>query len=88
MLTGDNMDLGLAIPLHREALWLRPAPHPDCPSSLTNLANTLTTRSKQIGNIKDMNEAISLLQTALTLQPVFHLYHSDSINNLGTALYT
>ncbi|EPT05738.1 hypothetical protein FOMPIDRAFT_1111310, partial [Fomitopsis schrenkii] len=41
---GDRGDLDSAITLHREALELRPAGHPDRSSSLNNLATALHTR--------------------------------------------
>ena len=40
---GQEIDLDKVISLHRQALDLRPPPHPYRPSSLNNLATTLWT---------------------------------------------
>ncbi|KIJ60794.1 hypothetical protein HYDPIDRAFT_32007 [Hydnomerulius pinastri MD-312] len=71
---GDRKDLDEAIELHRVALQLMPAGHPDCSASLNNLANALSTRFEQ--------------RVALQLTPVGHLHCSTLLNNLANALRT
>jgi tetratricopeptide (TPR) repeat protein len=78
--------LNEAISLHREALALQPAPHPDRFTSLNNLAVAL--RSQRDGGIQvgTLHEAISLHREALALRPAPHPDRPSSLNNLGDAL--
>ncbi|KAF8508157.1 hypothetical protein JB92DRAFT_2733340 [Gautieria morchelliformis] len=77
-----------AISLHREALELRPAPHPDRSSSLNNIAAALSTRFRQSGRQGDLEAAILLHREALELRPAPHPGRSSSLNNIATALST
>jgi tetratricopeptide (TPR) repeat protein len=79
-------DLEEAISLHREALELRPSPHPDRSQSLSNLGNALGDRYNYTGAATDLEEAILLLREALELRPSPHSLRSLSLNNLGLAL--
>ena len=83
---GHQSDLDEAISLHRQALELRPSPHPDQSSSLNNLAFALLTRFEQRGQQSDLDEAISLHRQALKLQAPPHPNRSSSLNNLANAL--
>ena len=56
--SGQREDLDEAISLHREALGLRPAPHPHRSDSLNDLAAALDTRFGQSGQRDDLDEAI------------------------------
>ena len=60
-------DLNTAIWFLREALTLRPAPHPHRPDSLNKLAETLVVRFWHDGQLQDLCEAISLAGKALGL---------------------
>ncbi|KAJ6533537.1 hypothetical protein B0H19DRAFT_1186182, partial [Mycena capillaripes] len=59
--------------LHREALALCAAPHPNRAASLGNLANALRKRFERKGNAQDLDEAIQLHQEALALRPGLNL---------------
>ena len=85
---GASNDLDEAIYLLREALLLRPAPHPDRSMSLNNLAATLQTCFEQRGASNDLDEAISLRREVLLLRPAPHRYRSWSLHNLANALQT
>ncbi|RXW16289.1 hypothetical protein EST38_g9558 [Candolleomyces aberdarensis] len=86
--TGNIDFLHEAISNHREALGLRPAPHPDRSESLNRLANALGDLYTYNGDIKPLTEAISLLREALTLCPGPHPDRPLSLNNLATSLGT
>jgi len=82
----SNRDLDKEIIAFRRGL--EPAPHPDCSTSLNDLANALQTRFEQRGASNDLDEAISLHREALLLRPASHPDHSMSLNNLANALQT
>ncbi|THH04718.1 hypothetical protein EW146_g10105 [Bondarzewia mesenterica] len=86
--TGQLGDLEEAISFDRQALDLRPAPHPDRWISLNNLATTLWTRFGQTGQPGDLEETISFHRQAVELRPAPHLHRWMSLNNLATALST
>ena len=86
--SGQREDLDEAISLHREALGLRAAPHPDRSRSLNNLAICAFTRFGQSGQREDLDEAISLHREALGLLPAPHPDRSSSLNNLAIVLST
>ena len=65
---GERKDLDNAGFLHRDALDLRPAPHPDRSMSLSNLANASHTRFNQSGQHDDLDEEISFHRDALELR--------------------
>ncbi|KAJ2930645.1 hypothetical protein H1R20_g6447, partial [Candolleomyces eurysporus] len=83
---GSLTDLDKAISLHREALQLRPSPHPDRSFSLDNLGHALLDRHWLTGTMADLEEAISVYRKALELRPLHHLLRSDSLDNLGGVL--
>ncbi|KAG0691935.1 CHAT domain-containing protein [Suillus ampliporus] len=62
--------------------------HPDRSSSLSNLANGLSTRFSHRGNDQDLDEAIILQREALALRPVCHPDRSSSLNGLANGLST
>jgi hypothetical protein len=51
--------------LLRNALELRPSPHPGRLSSLDSLARGLYAKFRHTGNVADLDEAISLLENAV-----------------------
>ena len=81
-------DLEEAISLHREALALRPVPHPHRSTSLNNLANVLWIRFERKGPMDDLEQAILLLREALTLCPAPHPDRFLSLDGLARALST
>ncbi|PPQ93378.1 hypothetical protein CVT25_007087, partial [Psilocybe cyanescens] len=85
---GEQDDLDEAISLHRQALKLRPAPHPGRSMSLSNLAHAVRTQFNQRGDRSNLNEAISLHKQALELRLAPHPERSTSLNDLANALWT
>ncbi|KAF8431483.1 CHAT domain-containing protein [Boletus edulis BED1] len=81
-------DLDEAIVLRREALELCPQGHPDRSTYLNSLANSLSTRYKQLGATADLDEAIVLAREALELCPQGHPHCSTYLNNLANSLST
>jgi hypothetical protein len=80
--------LDQAITLDREALALRPVGHPDWSSSLSSLANRLSTRFDQQGNDEDLDQAIAFHGEVLALHPVGHTDRFSSLSNLAVHLST
>ena len=72
--------------MHREALLLRPSPHPNRSESLINLAYGLQTCFEQRGASNDLDEAISLLTQANFVRSAHHPLHSDQLKRLAIAL--
>ena len=64
--TGSMVDLNEAISMDRETLSLRPAPHPDRASSLTNLGLGLWDRFQKAGSMADLEEAILMHRESLS----------------------
>ncbi|KAJ7839402.1 CHAT domain-containing protein, partial [Mycena leptocephala] len=85
---GDPKDIDEAITLHREALEIRAAPHPDRGGSLNNLAAAVQTRFEQWGDPKDIDEAITLHREALEIHAAPHPERGCSLNNLAAAVQT
>ena len=67
---------------------LRPALHSRRSDSLSNLASALFTRFEQVGQLVDLEEAISLFMESLMLRPASHPRRSDSLTNLASAIKT
>ena len=84
--TGSMVDLNEAISMHRETLSLRPTPHPDRSSSLTNLGLGLLDRFRRTGLIADLEEALLMHRESLSLCPTPHSDYAILINNVGTGL--
>ncbi|KAJ7107941.1 CHAT domain-containing protein [Mycena epipterygia] len=80
---GSPQDLDKAIDLHREALNLRQAPHPDCDTSLINLGLVLQEWFETRGGAGDLDSAIELHCEALDLCPAPHPHRDISLNNLA-----
>jgi len=55
---------------------------------LSNLGGALNEKFDRFGQLKDLDEAISLHHEALDLRPTAHPDRSISLNNLAIALYT
>ncbi|KAL5531835.1 hypothetical protein ACEPAF_5398 [Sanghuangporus sanghuang] len=65
-------DLDESISLSREALTLLPDGHPQRPSALSNLADSLRARFERSGRIEDLEDSITLNLAALDHQPEDH----------------
>ena len=85
---GEMGDIEGSIRCHREALELRPAPHPNQSDSLNNLAYALCRRFEQKGDFENLEESIRCHREALELFPAPHPNRSTSLNNLASALST
>jgi hypothetical protein len=79
-------DLEEVISLHREAIELRPSPHPKRSFSLNNLAISLGYLYQCTRGIADLEEAILLDREGLELQPSPHPERSHSLWNLSLSL--
>jgi tetratricopeptide (TPR) repeat protein len=79
-------DLEEAILLHREALELRPSPHPCRSHSLNNLGNALLDHYRGTDIMVDLEESISLHREALELRSFPHPDRSYSLYNLALSL--
>jgi hypothetical protein len=87
-MAGSGHLLDESITLHREALALRSAGHPDRASSCNNLANALQTRYGVTGSSDLLDESITLHREALTLHPAGHSLRARSCDSLANALQT
>ncbi|KAJ2919869.1 hypothetical protein MD484_g564, partial [Candolleomyces efflorescens] len=74
-----------SISVHREALSLRPHPHPDRHTSLNNLGNSLCLFFEQTQRVADIEEAISVYRKAIILCPYPHPSRPSTMYNLGNA---
>lgn len=86
----DTSDIDESTSFFRQALELRPRPHPDRLQSLNSLVSALKTRSQHIGNIGDLDKGISCIRQTLELQPLQHLDRSESpitLADLAEALF-
>ncbi|KAF7358142.1 CHAT domain-containing protein [Mycena venus] len=84
---GDIADLDESIIHFREALELRPEPHPFRTSSLNNLAGALQQRFHLKSNSADIDEAVQLVEDALKLTPRDHPRRGTLYETLGTSLH-
>ncbi|KAJ7615328.1 CHAT domain-containing protein [Roridomyces roridus] len=62
----------MEIARHREEVLLKPAPHPDRPMALHELANAIHRRVEQYGELKYLDEIIELRCEIVTLCPEPH----------------
>ncbi|KAI0037284.1 hypothetical protein FA95DRAFT_208184, partial [Auriscalpium vulgare] len=69
-------------------LSLIPVGHPKRSLSLTNLAATLSIHFDQLGEMADLEEAITLDREALHLRPVGHPGRSINLSNLAATMST
>ena len=84
--TDDVTHLDKAIALHRSALNLRPAGHPNRHWSLAWLAWCSLERYRKQSKLLDLEEAIELGRAALDLRPEGDFDRSLSLNNVACSL--
>ncbi|EAU89523.2 hypothetical protein CC1G_02412 [Coprinopsis cinerea okayama7 len=84
---GDLVDIDDAIAFGREALSLRPHPHPKRSAMLYILAIHLDDRFRKQGNLIDIDDAIAFGREALSLRPHPHPGRSETLHNLAVHLY-
>ncbi|RXW24857.1 hypothetical protein EST38_g1022 [Candolleomyces aberdarensis] len=83
---GNTIILTEAISHHRNALALRPVPHPDRHMSLRCLAISLWKLHERHGDINALKQSISLLREALALRPAPHPDRYRLLNALSFTL--
>jgi len=67
----------------RQAVRLTPDAHPNKPAGLTNLGTSFLRRFERLGDLADLDEAITAKQQAVHLTPDGHLDKPARLNNLG-----
>ncbi|KAG6370030.1 hypothetical protein JVT61DRAFT_12549 [Boletus reticuloceps] len=60
-------------------------PHPHKHGMLNNLGNSFITRFERLGELSDLEDAISTLRDAVHLTPDGHPDKPSGLNNLGTS---
>ncbi|KAF8552352.1 hypothetical protein OG21DRAFT_1416340 [Imleria badia] len=73
---------------YRDAIDLTPHGHPDEPSHLRNLGNSLFSRFERLGELSDLEDAISRFRDAIGLISHGHPEEPTYLNNLGRFLVT
>ncbi|KIM20447.1 hypothetical protein M408DRAFT_307726 [Serendipita vermifera MAFF 305830] len=77
-----------AINLTPDGLNIIPEGHPDKPTGLNNVGGAVQLRFERLGDVIDLENAISLLQAAVDLTPDGHPDKPSRLNNLGVAVQT
>ncbi|KAJ7934314.1 CHAT domain-containing protein [Mycena leptocephala] len=72
--------------MFEDAVQLTPDGHPDKPSLLNNLGNSLLGRFKWLGDLSDINKSVLMKEDAVRLTPDGHPDKPSSLNNLGNSL--
>ena len=62
--------------------------HPEKPAHLSNLGNSFLARFERLGEVSDLDDAISRLSDAVDLTPHGHSRKPVRLNNLGDSLRT
>jgi hypothetical protein len=70
-----------------DAVQLTPDGHPNKPSRLTNLGNSLWSRFEQLGDLKDINTSVVVKENAVHLIPDGHPDKPCLLNNFGNSLF-
>jgi hypothetical protein len=78
--------LDKALSLHRDALCLRPNPHPKRVVSLGNVAAALYARFRRTDDMENLDEAISVLRSAVEACPASDGFRVDLLNRLCAVL--
>ncbi|KIJ26862.1 hypothetical protein M422DRAFT_272008 [Sphaerobolus stellatus SS14] len=79
-------DLNQSVLKFQEAVQLTPVDHPDKPTLLNNLGNSLFRQFERLGDMTDLNQSVLKLQEAVQLTPDGHPYKPSMLNNLGRSL--
>ncbi|KAJ7921718.1 CHAT domain-containing protein [Mycena leptocephala] len=72
--------------LFEAAVALTADGHPDKPSRLNNLGNSLLRRFERLGDLDDLNQSVFRFQAAVALTPDSHPTKPSWLNNLGSSL--
>ncbi|KAJ6591846.1 CHAT domain-containing protein [Mycena vulgaris] len=87
--SGDLDELEEAIKLYRAVIAVRASSgHPGVVLAIGNLASAHHSRYERMNEIEDLNSAIYLHETALTLLAEENPSRASALNNLGNALMT
>ncbi|KAJ7197873.1 TPR-like protein [Mycena rebaudengoi] len=83
---GALNDLNQSVSKHEAAVTLTPDGHPDKPSRLSNLGNSLLGRFEQLGSFDDLNQSVLRFEAAVNLTPDGHPDKPLWLINLGNSL--
>ncbi|KAJ7856782.1 CHAT domain-containing protein [Mycena leptocephala] len=72
--------------MFEDAVQLTPDGHPEKPSRLNNLGNSLSRRFERLGDLSDINKSVLMSEDAVQLTPDGHPDKASLLNNLGTSL--
>ncbi|KAF8135902.1 CHAT domain-containing protein [Mycena galopus ATCC 62051] len=72
--------------MFEDAVQLTPDGHPDKPSMLNNLGNSLSRRFKRLGDLSDINKSVLMNELAVQLTPDGHPGKPSMLKNLGNSL--
>ncbi|KAJ7245568.1 CHAT domain-containing protein [Mycena rebaudengoi] len=67
------------------AVALTPDGHPNKPSLLNTLGNSLSRRFEQLGDLNDLNQSVLRLEASVTLTPDGHPDKPSRLNDLGNS---
>ncbi|KIM79025.1 hypothetical protein PILCRDRAFT_10686 [Piloderma croceum F 1598] len=80
---GQIADLEESVTLHKEALGLRPPPHPLRAIPLNNLADALSAQFRQFHRSRDFEESTNMYRQSLDTLPLDHPKKCPIFGNLG-----
>ncbi|KAJ7208178.1 CHAT domain-containing protein [Mycena pura] len=83
---GDLSDINKSVSMFEDAVKLTPDGHPDKPSRLNNLGNSLLRRFERLGDLSDINKSVLMFEDAVKLTPDGHPDKPGWLNNLGYSL--
>ncbi|KAA1472337.1 hypothetical protein DENSPDRAFT_821079 [Dentipellis sp. KUC8613] len=84
----DEEEFAIAVALLRRAVAVRPDDHPNRPSWLALLGDSLSSRYKRSGDVEDIHNAITFLHEAASLTPPDEPSKFIRLRNLASALTT
>ncbi|KAJ7217603.1 TPR-like protein [Mycena rebaudengoi] len=82
----DLNDLNKCVLRFEAAVTLTPDGHPDKPSWLNNLGNSLLRRFERLGGLNDLDQSVLRLEAAVPLTPDGHPNKPSLLSNLATSL--
>jgi hypothetical protein len=83
---GDLSDIIKSVSMLEDAIELTPDGHPDKPTLLNNLGNSLLGRFEFLGDFDDINTSVLMCEKAVQMTPDSHPKKSSWLNNLGNSL--
>ncbi|KAJ7199961.1 TPR-like protein [Mycena pura] len=80
------LDINQSVEMLESAVQLTPDGHPDTPSRLSNLGNSLSRRFERLGDLSDINKSVLMFEDAVKLTPDGHPDKPSRLSNLGSSL--